>query len=398
MKNLHRFSLSSLIFACVSFWLLTAFPHQHFAQKPEIRAVGVTEDGKEVESPTLQVAKQNCRTVYALPSVIEFGTNSSQLPQSFVQLTPISTESFRIEYLAGEEFIESRVLNIIAYRMKAAPSEVLTLAENDNALPRSTAIKNYLQTAWKIAPERLVSKVKKQLPKDCNCVELSNDALLKPLELLDTFRVASPPILRFFSTVAPAEENSQQWSITIRQDSKPLRNPISAAGNIRPIVDWKTNKEKNSIPTTNSPLKYSLEVRYPTLPNQRSTINEIAVRQNSATTERFEMRLVFKANETDLNASNRAALAFFREKAFGEPVTTIIIKSYGQTVPQTSSPNTKEHEAQAKLLQQRLKSVEKAFGTVLEQGKYSGGVATDMNYSGRDKESVVFIAVERPLK
>ncbi len=380
--------------ACVLACLSASFPLPAFAQKPDIRAVGVTEGGKEVPLETIIVSRQMQQVFYALPSVIEFGKNSVQLPSTLAQIPPLASKSYQIERLLGYEFLSSEVLNIIGKRMNTSSAEVLTIVENDNTFPRSTAIKNYLQTIWSIAPERLQSKITKQLLKDCNCVELSNEELLKPVVLRDTVPVASPHIIRFYSTTATKEENPQQWSIVLKQDNKPLRNPISASGSIRPAVDWKINKEKNTIPTTNSPMKYELEVRYPNLPNERSLRKEVPVRIGALTTEFFVTRLPFKARETDLNASNRAALALFREKAFAEAPTQIRIQSYGQPLPEGS----KEAAAQDKLLQQRLQIVEKALGTVIRQAKYEGKITIDKNFYLRENESVVVIEVERPLK
>ncbi|MCU0425151.1 MAG: hypothetical protein MUF71_05935 [Candidatus Kapabacteria bacterium] len=380
--------------ACVLACLSASFRLPAFAQKPDIRAVGVTEDGKEVSLETIIVSRQMQQVFYALPSVIEFGKNSVQLPSTLAQIPPLTSKTYQIERLLGYEFLNSEVLNVIGKRMNTSPAEVLTIGENDNTFPRSAAVKNYLQTIWSIAPERLQSKIAKQLPKDCNCVELSNETLLKPVALRDTVTIASPPIIRFYSTTATKEEYPQQWSIVIRQDSKPLRNPISAGGSIRPVVDWKINKERNTIPTTNSPMKYVLEVRYPTIPNERSLWKEVPVRIGALTSEFFVTRLFFKGQDKDINASNRAVLALFREKAFAEAPTQIRIQSYGQPLPEGS----KEAAAQDKLLQQRLQIVEKALGTVLRQAKYEGKITIDKNFYLRENESVVVIEVERPLK
>lgn len=394
MTTLALYFRSSLMVACVLACLSASFRLPAFAQKPDIRAVGVTEDGKEVSLETIIVSRQMQQVFYALPSVIEFGKNSVQLPSTLAQIPPLTSKTYQIERLLGYEFLNSEVLNVIGKRMNTSPAEVLTIGENDNTFPRSAAVKNYLQTIWSIAPERLQSKIAKQLPKDCNCVELSNETLLKPVALRDTVTIASPPIIRFYSTTATKEEYPQQWSIVIRQDSKPLRNPISAGGSIRPVVDWKINKERNTIPTTNSPMKYVLEVRYPTIPNERSLWKEVPVRIGALTSEFFVTRLFFKGQDKDINASNRAVLALFREKAFAEAPTQIRIQSYGQPLPEGS----KEAAAQDKLLQQRLQIVEKALGTVLRQAKYEGKITIDKNFYLRENESVVVIEVERPLK
>lgn len=132
--------------ACVLACLSALCPLPAFAQKPDIRAVGGTEDGKEASLETIIVSRQMQQVFYALPSVIEFEKNSVQLPSTLAQIPPLASKRYQIERLLGYEFLSSEVLNIVGKRMNTSSAEVLTIGENDNTSPRSAAIKNYLQT------------------------------------------------------------------------------------------------------------------------------------------------------------------------------------------------------------------------------------------------------------
>jgi hypothetical protein len=234
--------------------------------------------------------------------------------------------------------------------------------------------------------------MKKDTPK--NTVELRSDALLKPLLMEDTARTATPPIIRFYSTARAREETPAQWSISIKQDGRALRAPISAAGNIKPIVDWKINKEKNTIPLGSKPIKLSLEIRYPSIPNERSEIVEIPVNALATRSAHCNIILPFNPNETSLTDAHKAALNLAQEKGLLQAASKIAIRGNGalsSAPPGTplSDADKKQAKTQATLVDQRMKAVEKALGV-----KATGGTVQPISV---ETENCVIVHIENPI-
>lgn len=369
-----------------------------FAQKPEIRPVGVDANGIEIPKPlTIEVTRTPETRVYAIPASITFQKNSTALPQWVSQITKASASSFAMERLSELLIISSEVLNIIGKRMTTAPAEIITLSESDPALKRAASVSEYLRTVWGIAAARITTKVNKQLPKNCNCVEMSATELLKPVVIADTPATATPAIIRFYSTIPSAEENPAQWSIHLKQDGKALRSPISAAGRTKPVVDWKINKEKNAIPTTNSPLKVRLEIRYPMLPNQLSETVEIPVRvTKQIQSYRYETLLPYQPAETALNASHNAALALIREKGWLQAASKVTVQCFGD-VPVADAPTKEFGEKQRVLMAQRVKAVEKALGSDVPKSGYTIETAPNLTGYAPEPRNCIVIRIENPI-
>lgn len=370
-------------------------PALSFAQKPTIRAVGVSAEGQEISPFTVEVTRAPETRVYGVPMSVVFQENSTALPAYLVQVKPQTASAFVLERLFGIANLSGEVLNIIGKRMATAPTETLTLSESDPALKRATAISEYLRTVWGIAPGRITTLVKKQAPK--NCVEFGSITLLKPLVVTDTLAIATPPIIRFYSELEQTEENPAQWSIDIRQNGKSLRSPISAAGKIKPVVDWKINKEKNTIPLTSVPLKYTLEIRYLTLPNQRSVPTEIPVHIVTETKSySYEAVLPFIADESTLNTAHNSILALIREKKWLQATSKVTIQSFGAAPLQGTS--SKEFDEKQRLMTaQRLKTIEKAFGSELPRNTYKGELVPNIYGMISEAPNCIVIRIENPI-
>ena len=264
--------------------------------KPKIRALGVEANGVEVPVVQIRVDEFLSRQIHPLLNYIFFDDNSAVIPERYIKMTDIGAESFRPERLYNKETLEVyyEVLNVIGHRLKNSTETITITGCNANVGPekgnkdlsmkRAQAVKDYFQNVWKIDPARLNVQARDLPEKSSNSKESPLEAeaenrrveitgawsVIQPVFIQDTLREATPPIIRFYSKVETKDETPQQWSIAIKQRQKALRNPISAAGNIRPVVDWKINKEKNNIPLDTLPMTYELEVRYPTLPNLKS--------------------------------------------------------------------------------------------------------------------------------
>ncbi len=370
-------------------------PAQSFAQKSTIRAVGVSAELQEISPFTVEVTRALETRVYAVPTSITFQENSTTLPSSLSQLKSEYVSNFTFDRFFGMTHLSNEVLNIIGKRMATMPAETLTLSENDPALKRAAAISEYLRTVWGIAPGRITTLVKKQTLK--NCVELVSIPLLKPLAVTDTLATATPPIIRFYSTMEQVEENPAQWSIDIRQNGKSLRSPISAAGKIRPAVDWKINKEKNTIPLASAPLKYTLEIRYPTIANWRTAPAEIPVRIiTEVKSYSYEAVLPFIADESTLNAAQNSVLGLIREKKWLQATSKVTIQSFG-TAPLQGTPTKEFEEKQRLMTAQRLKTIEKSLGNDLPRSAYKGELVPNIYGIISEVPNCIVIRIENPI-
>lgn len=265
-------------------------------QKPEIRSMGVEANGVEVPVVQIRVDEYLSRQIHPLLNYVFFDDNSATIPERYRRMTDVATEGFRPERFFGAETLDVYydVLNVIGYRLRTIPDATLTIVGcNANVGPekgnkdlsqrRADAVKEYLTTIWKIDAARLTTQARDLPEKPSTSKEspLESDQenrrveligswdIIQPVMVSDTLREATPPIVRFYSKTY-TEATPQQWSVNIKQRNKELKK-ISAAGKLRPVVDWKINKDKNQAPLDTVPITYDLEIRHMgDTPNEKS--------------------------------------------------------------------------------------------------------------------------------
>ncbi|MCS6808434.1 MAG: OmpA family protein, partial [Bacteroidota bacterium] len=356
----------------------------------------------------IRVDEYLSRQIHPLLNYIFFDDNSAAIPERYIKLTDISAESFRLERLFGLETLDVyyQILNIIGYRLKNSSESITITGCNSNTGPekgnrelsmkRAQAVKEYLQTVWNIDPARLnvqardlpeKPSISKENPLEAHAenrrVEITGSwSIIQPVFLQDTLREATPPIIRFYSKVEPKEEPPQQWSIAIKQRQKQLRQ-IAASGNIRPIVDWKINKEKNSIPLDTLPMTYELEIRYPSpLPNLRSKRMSVPVQQitiqkkkrersNDVEKDRYSM-ILFPFGSSKVEEGNAKIVEFIKSEKRLRPESSVTITGYTDIIG--------TDQANLKISTERAKAVQTALG--LDKP----GVVREIKVEGRGKQ------------
>ncbi|MFY7999344.1 MAG: OmpA family protein [Candidatus Kapaibacteriota bacterium] len=376
--------------------------------KPKIRALGVEANGVEVPVVQIRVDEFLSRQIHPLLNYVFFDDNSATIPQRYIQMTDVSVDSFRPERLFDRETLEVYydVLNIIGYRLKNSTEAITITGCNANVGPekgnkdlstrRAQAVKDYFQNVWKIDPARLNLQSRDLPEKPSNSKESPLEAeaenrrveitgawsMVQPVFIQDTLREATPPIIRFYSKVEAKDENPAQWSIAIKQRAKALRSPISSAGNIKPVVDWKINKEKSTIPLDTVPMTYELEIRYPNLPNLRSKrlsmpVQQITIqkkkreRANDVEKDRYSM-ILFPFASAKVEEGNAKIVEFIKSEKRLRPESVVVITGYTDIIG--------SEQANLKISTDRAKSVQAALG--LDKA----GVVKEVKVEGRGKQ------------
>jgi outer membrane protein OmpA-like peptidoglycan-associated protein len=360
-------------------------------QKPEIKAVGVEANG--VERPVIQIRVDEylTRNIHPLLNYIFFDDNSDQLPTRYQKINDIQAETFRPERLFGSETLEVyyHLLNIIGFRLKNTPSEKITLTgcnsnvgvekgNQDLSLRRAQAVQKYLTEVWKIEPDRIALQKRdapqnpsssKDSPADSDAenrrVEITGAwSLMQPLAISDTLREATPPTVRFFSKVYN-EATPSQWAIDVVQRGKALKS-LRSTGQVRPSMDWRINKERNTIPLDTVPMTYRLEVRYEGAGalNQKSKAESLPVEQitvqkkrreriNDIERDRYSM-ILFDFGKSALGEFNTKIAEFIKSEKRITPKSKVIITGYTDVI------GTKE--ANKRISEDRAKSVAAGLG------------------------------------
>lgn len=354
-------------------------------QKPEIRAMGVEANGVEVPVVQIRVDEYLSRQIHPLLNYIFFDDNSATIPERYRAMTEVATEGFKPERFFGMETLDVYydVLNVIGYRLRTMPDATLTIVGcNANVGPekgnkdlsqrRADAVKKYLTEIWKIDAARLTTQARDLPEKPSTSKEspLESDQenrrvellgswdVIQPVFVMDTLREATPPIVRFYNK-STTEAEPQQWAINIKQRNKALRNPITAGGKLRPVVDWKINKDKNTIPLDTLPITYDLEIRYKDAgtPNEKSKRMSMPVQQITVQKKRRERlndiekdkyRLIlFPFGSDKVEEGNAKIVEFIKKDNRIKPNSKVFVTGYTDIVG-TADFNLKISERRAK--------------------------------------------------
>jgi TANFOR domain-containing protein len=410
----------------------TTFP------KPSVRALGVEANGVERSVIEVRVEEFLSRKLHPLVNFVFFDNAADTIPARYNKLTRRSTPNFQPLKLYNRETNEVYydVLNIIGHRLQTNPSESVTLtgclstSEKDSklgglGLRRAMAVRQYLLDAWGIRADRVMVK-ERELPEKPTISasnELAGDAenrrveimgsweMLRPLMLADTLREATPPVVRFYTDVKD-DPAYNKWSISADQNGRTLRT-ISSTRKITPTVDWRINREKNSVPIDSTGISYKLGVTYPsgkakgttelaesdpkTIPVQQITIQrKRKERSNDVERDRYAV-VQFDFGSDALTETITKALEIIKQDGTIKATSKVMITGYTDDIIGTPDAN----EALAK---RRAEAVATALGvtsTNVKELQISGSTKvlqfdTDTP-EGRFYCRTVVIVVENPI-
>jgi len=250
-----------------------------------INAVGVDDQGKEIDRPIFNVEEYSSNRLEPLLHYVFFDHKSSEIPKRYSQLDPNQVSQFTLSDLHRDSTIRlyRNILNIIGKRMQEYPFSSLTLIgcnsdigeEKGNLAlseQRALSVKDYLVKTWKIAPNRMFIE-KRNLPEKKSTpfnesdpieenrrVEIYSDnpKILEYIFIENIDRKANPPIVRF-KVKAQAESGISQWSVKAFQQSAPQQSFESTGTNLdSSIIDWQLEENQQITPRFQEILKSAL--------------------------------------------------------------------------------------------------------------------------------------------
>lgn len=120
--------------------------------------------GRRTDTLWLQPKRTLHQIESSLPDAIWFDANSASLPNRYHRIDPTAAAGFTPDSLAGLDAAEfgGHTLNIVGFRMASHPQARLTMTGGKQrsepawfARARAEAVRQYLTTAWGIAPARI---------------------------------------------------------------------------------------------------------------------------------------------------------------------------------------------------------------------------------------------------
>lgn len=407
-------------------------------QKPEIKALGVEANGVERSVIEIRIDEYLTRNIHPLLNYVFFDDNSDKIPTRYQLISESQAETFRPERLYGLETLDVyyQLLNILGFRLTKQPETKVTLlgcnsnagvekGNQDLSNRRATAVQAYLTSVWKIDPSRITVQARdlperpsssKESPAESDAenrrVEIvASWDINKPLTITDTLREATPPIIRFYTKVYN-EATPVQWTIATKQRAgaadKVLKN-ITTTGKVKSVVDWKINKEKNTVPLDTLPMTYQLEVRYDGSPNQKSARGSLPVQQitiqkkrreriNDIEKDRYSL-ILFDFGSDKLTENNQKIVDIIKADKRITPKSKVYVTGYTDVVGSA--------DANQRISQRRAESAALALGVnkgsvkeiiVTGKGKTPPLLYENEFPEGRFYCRTVIIDVENPVE
>ncbi len=300
----------------------------------DITALGLDDDGSEREDLLVTVEEQTSSHFQPLLPFVFFDADDDALLLRYASLDAEASANFSIRDLRSNNILETyyQVLNIVGKRMRQ-DSGARLLVTGCNAGPseepqgldlsrrRAEAVHRYLNRVWAIDEQRIDIGIR-DLPANASSgetpegvaenrrVELysASPAILQPVIISDTIRVASPPSIRFLPSVT-ADAGVADWTIFLRQPGGTLNQRISGSGKTDGTA---TDLALTSIASLlrDKPLEYYLEARdtrgqvatsaVKQLPLRYLTIQRsLAERREGRTHERYTVLFPYRSAAID---------------------------------------------------------------------------------------------------
>lgn len=254
-----------------------------------VKAYSVDSDGNDYELILLKTEEFVSRQLYPLLDYIFFDQNSDVIPARYERLTQANTRSFSERRFSGKTALDVyySILDILGKRLRDNPTATVRLVgclgeigfgptseENDPTLSqrRAQSVKQYLTDVWGIAAPRISVQGRALPEKPSNSknpvigaeenrrVEIYSDSweIMKPLVLADTLRETDAPLVKFVMN-AEASSGFAKWMLRAFQGARKLKE-FSTLGAPDANYEWRPSRERSTIPSTEEPLRYELQV------------------------------------------------------------------------------------------------------------------------------------------
>ncbi len=326
----------------------------------DINAVGLFDDGMEKQIVEIKVEEFLQTRLKPLLGYVFFDDNSSEIPARYVKLSPGEAEDFKVEDMHYKGVMETyyNVLNIIGRRLIKNPSARIVIvgcnsntgAETGNkelSMNRALNVRDYLQNAWNIDPERMVI-TERNLPatpsrpgdpdgiEENRRVEISSldPHILAPVISEDTVKKVSPPSVKFVPS-AESEAGLRNWSVYSKQRGVVLFD-YTGFSEVPQYVIWNVEKNPATIPEEEVPLEYNLTLMdkqgnvFKT-PNKNIPVKSLTItkKQRLKIADRFVDKyslILFEFDKADLNERHRRIVDFIKQRTY--PNSEITIEGY----------------------------------------------------------------------
>ncbi|MCX7737308.1 MAG: OmpA family protein [Candidatus Kapabacteria bacterium] len=360
-------------------------------QKPElianINAMGVDQEGNEINVAKFVVEEFLSYELKPLLSYVFFDENSSEIPPRYVRLTKEEAKQFRVENLHRAGVLETyyNLLNIVGRRMIENPDAMITiegcnsnegLERGNTALSqrRAETIKNYLTQVWEI-PENRIKLSSRNLPQEPSNVnepdgiienrraEITTNKfeILAPITTDDTLRTVNPPMVRFYNDVKN-EAAIDSWSIEAYQNGKLIKE-FKDYSSVPSTVEWLFDLEQKSIPKENAPLDYKINVKDVTGQKASSKMKSIPVdvitiqkkkrdRMGDKYIDRFSL-ILFAYDKATISYYNSRVIDIIKTRV--KPNSTIKILGHTDRIG-TAERNQKLSQERADAVKKELKA------------------------------------------
>lgn len=366
-------------------------------------ATAILKDGNE--SPVFNIEIEEFSSVLMTPilNYIFFDENSAELPVRYVRLDERTRDQFREQEVNNPDRLVTyyNVLNIIGARMRKYADATISLVgcnadvgpERHNltlSRSRAEAVRQYLVSVWGIQNHRITTEVR-NLPynaantqdndgaEENRRVEITSNtqAITAPLITNDTLRAATPPVLRFKTSVA--HDNAiAHWSLRVEQSGKILKQ-LDGRGDIPTVLEWNIDVEKRTHPTSVSEMTYTLSVSdssgnavesASSLPVTQVTIQRKKVeRIADKEIQRFSL-ILFDVRSAEISRSNENVIDII--KPYIKPNSTVRVTGYTDRLGDALQNQS--------LAEQRAISTAKKLGVVTTKEQVEGrGNSTRFN-------------------
>jgi outer membrane protein OmpA-like peptidoglycan-associated protein len=390
----------------------------------DITAVALAPDGSEQPIATIRVEEFISTEMRPLLHYVFFDENSAQLPARYERLTPARATSFDVLSVKDRDILGTyhNILNIIGRRLTQYPEATLQLTgtntdagvESGNvqlSRGRADAVKEYLLSAWSIAPERITVDARGLPEKPSNISDpdgieenrrveiVSNDPrILDPVVIDDTLRTVNPPVILFKPDVN-SQAGVTSWLVAVRQEGSILKS-FDGRGDVPEVLEWQVERERSSIPRGSESLSYRIDVTDAAAQQAASPLRSFPIEQLTVQKKRRERLgdkeidrynlILFEFNSEELGDRNRRITEMIKPRIAAN--ATVNITGYTDRIGELS--------VNQPLSLGRAKSAARALGQPLE--KATGLGETDMYTNdlpeGRFYCRTVSIIVETPVE
>lgn len=372
------------------------------------------ENGKPVD--TVTVTNVVATTMFAMMNYIFFDSTSATIPQRYIQITPQEAQNYRPAQLEGKGTlgIYYQSLNTLGFRLRNSKSKITLIGCNANSgseknnlqlsRARAESIRDYLVRVWQIDNKR-ISITARNLPEvqsnastkegeeENRRVEIQfNDlSLFEPLVFQDTSKTLNNLSMGFTAGVT-SEAGVESWELALTQGTRKLAS-LGGKDSLPSTITQKWDERSIPIPEVGIPLVCKLSIRDKQGNVVTTETKPVTVQQNIV--QKFVLKkyslIVFKFNESDVNASNQRILDIIKTQI--QPKSVVTVRGYTDKYG-LEEYNQKLSERRAKEIARLLKLPDASA-----QGVGGADPLYDNNTpEGRFYSRTVQITVETPVE